>query len=745
MPDPMEMIQTDLETIALEVVTLESGDVAALGNVMNFVYDLEKHAKEIEQPEFLKLTEALKEYLEKLIMGDASDLVPLEEGINCLQKGYHALSNEQPFEEDISAILEMLGFSGKARAATEAPEGNAQAPAGTEVEEDPPSALSLNEEDRQILEEFVVESLENLGTIEISLIDLEQNPSDLEIINAIFRPFHTIKGISSFLNLNKINRLSHSSENLLDKARDGELKIEGGVVDIILESVDMLKRMIQDVKMSLETGSPVNHEVDPEPLKNRIDMMCSQVEQRTDRPIGEILVENGSLKEEDLEKVLAKQKADPEKKIGEILIEEQKAEPKEVLSALRVQRKFNRGRIDLQVKVDTEKLDNLVDQTGELVIAQSMLKQNETIVSNSDQKLYHSINQVNQITSSLQKTAMSMRMVPIGNTFKKMLRLVRDLAKNSGKEVGLEMSGEDTEIDRNVVEELYKPMVHMIRNAVDHGLEDPDERQKSEKERKGTILLKAYQQGGHIIIEIEDDGRGLDKEKIIEKAKSRNLLTDESRLADSELYNLIFHAGFSTAKVVTDISGRGVGMDVVKRAIEKLRGRVEIQSTPGVGSKFVISLPLTLAIMEGMMVRVGQEKYIVPTLAILESFRPTKDQYNTVEGKGEMILTRGELVPLIRLDEICGVKGNAEEPWDGLVVTVEYDGEKGCMLFDELLGKEEVVIKSIGETFKNIKGVAGGAILGDGRVGLILDILGIFQVARGDFGDNKQSMTQKAA
>jgi two-component system chemotaxis sensor kinase CheA len=411
-------------------------------------------------------------------------------------------------------------------------------------------------------------------------------------------------------------------------------------------------------------------------------------------------------------------------------VEEKKAETKDVISALRDQKKFNPQHIDLQVKVDTKKLDNLVDLTGELVINQAMLRQNPHVVSAKDQKLYHNLNQLGQITSGLQKTAMSMRMVPIRSTFQKMVRLVRDLAKNSGKEVQLEMSGEDTEIDRNVVEELYEPMVHMIRNAADHGIESPEEREAAGKERHGTIFLKAYHKGGHIIIEIQDDGKGLDKKRIVEKAKSQNLITDENKMTEADIFNLVFQPGFSTAAKVTDISGRGVGMDVVKRGIDKLRGRVEIQSRPGEGSTFVISLPLTLAIIEGMVVRVGKERYIIPALTILESFRPEKKQYSTIEGKGELILTRGKLVPLIRLDRIFGVKGDSTQPWEGLVVAVENDGRQRCLLLDELVGKEEVVIKSLGQGLKDIRGIAGGAILGDGRVGLILDMSGIFEISQ---------------
>jgi two-component system chemotaxis sensor kinase CheA len=292
------------------------------------------------------------------------------------------------------------------------------------------------------------------------------------------------------------------------------------------------------------------------------------------------------------------------------------------------------------------------------------------------------------------------------------------------------MEGEDTEIDRNLVDELYEPMVHMIRNAIDHGIEMPDERERKGKDRRGVIELSAYHRGGNIVIKIKDDGNGLDKKSILEKAISNNLIDGDNDLTDPEIYNLIFQPGFSTAKEVTDVSGRGVGMDVVKKAIDKLRGRVEIFSTPGQGSTFIIRLPLTLAIIEGMLCRVGQERYIIPVLAILESFLPDRKQYFTVEGKGEMILSRDEVIPLIRLDRIFGVNGDSKDPWNGLVVTVEHDNEKRCLLFDEILGKEEVVIKSLGESLKETKGVAGGAIMGDGRVGLILDIPGVIEVAK---------------
>lgn len=744
MSDRIEQLGSSLDTLALEIVTLDRGDIPAMGKAINVLEALETQSKHLEETRFTDLVRTTRGYLEKLILEEASDLQPLETGITTLQGYQRALVNgESPREEALTHAFAVLGCENQAApAGGEDDEKAGSAPTGGgDTEENAQQKASqdermcgsgLAEEDRQILQDFIVESKENLDTIEVNLVSLEQEPDDLETINSIFRPFHTIKGVSGFLNLKAVNRLAHSAENLLDKARNGEIAVGEEIVDIVLESVDTLKRLIDGVQEGLDSGGSLISDLDIEPLIRKIEKRQEDQKQWGESRVGEILLRQGHISQEDLQRGLEEQKIQPGKKIGEILMGEKKAQSKEVISAVRKQKQYKKGHVDLQVKVDTEKLDNMVDLTGELVIAQSMLRQNPYVTASSDQKLYHNLNQLNQITSGLQRIAMSMRMVPINSTFQKMVRLVRDLAKNAGKEVGLEMSGEDTEIDRNVVDELYEPMVHMIRNAADHGLESPEEREAAGKDRRGTISLRAFHRGGNIVIEIEDDGRGLDRDAILEKALSRGLISEDHKLTDAEINNLIFHPGFSTAQTVTDVSGRGVGMDVVKKAIEKLRGRVEITSRPGQGSVFVISLPLTLAIIEGMLVRVGKERYIIPALAILESFRPGRDQYSTVEGKGELIRTRGSLVPLVRLHRIFNVESECTDPWEGLVVTVEHEDKRMCLLLDELLGKEEVVIKSLGGGLKNLKGIAGGAILGDGRVGLILDMSGIYDVSNGN-------------
>ncbi|MBN1931957.1 MAG: chemotaxis protein CheA [Desulfobacterales bacterium] len=721
----MEQIKVDLEKLALQVVTLEPGDIPAMGEMLNAFSALEEKAERLEDQTFLNITHSQKVYLEKIILAETGDMGPLEDGITTLQTIWRAINNNETYSFDTTHILKRLGFF-------QNEEAGKSAPNQTERAIQQPAKDEWTQEDIQILKDFVIEALENLEQIEIHLINLEQDPDDQETINAIFRPFHTIKGVSGFLNLNHINRLAHSTENLLDSARQGECRITNAVIDIVLESVDTLKQLIHGVEKALASGEKeLEKNSDIEPLINKIEATIRHADKAGKR-LGEILVGKGTLKEEELNQVLKKQETMPDKKIGEILIEKKKAKPKEVISALRDQ-KGNQRLLERQVKVDTAKLDNLVDLTGELVISQAMLRQNNLIKSLNDQQLYQNLNQLTQIVSGLQKIAMSMRMVPIKSTFHKMVRLVRDLARNSGKEVGLEMVGEDTEIDRNVVEELYEPLVHMIRNAVDHGIELPQERLKAEKEAKGIIRLRAYHKGGNIVIEIEDDGRGLNKERILEKAIAIHLISKDAKLSEAEIYDLIFHPGFSTAAKITAVSGRGVGMDVVKKGIEKLRGRLDIRSAPGQGSTVVISLPLTLAIIEGMIVRVGTQRYILPTMAILESFKPRKHDYYTIKGKGEMVMVRGDLTPLIRLDRMFGVQGDSKNPWDGLVVVVENKNEKRGLLLDELLGQEEVVIKSLGEALKNIKGMAGGAILGDGKVGLILDIAGLFEILQKNY------------
>jgi two-component system chemotaxis sensor kinase CheA len=320
-------------------------------------------------------------------------------------------------------------------------------------------------------------------------------------------------------------------------------------------------------------------------------------------------------------------------------------------------------------------------------------------------------------------------MIPLKSTFQKMARLVRDVSAKVGKKVRLEISGEDTELDKTVIEEIGDPLVHIIRNSVDHGIEPQEERLTKGKPADGHIRLNAFHRSGNIVIEIEDDGKGLSKDKILRKAIEKGLVEENASLSDQQVYNLIFAAGFSTAEKVTDISGRGVGMDVVKKNIERLRGKVELTTEEGKGTKTIIKLPLTLAIIDGMIVQVGDEKYIVPMLSIEESIRPRKEDVSTVQQRGELINVRGDLLPMVRLHNLYNVKPKKTDPWEALILIVEGEGQRCGILVDDLIGQQQIVIKSLGEQFHNVKGVSGSAILGDGRVGLILDVGGIMSIA----------------
>ncbi|MGD9687588.1 MAG: chemotaxis protein CheA, partial [Desulfobacter sp.] len=582
----------------------------------------------------------------------------------------------------------------------------------------------ISDDDMEILTDFISEAQENLDTIEISLIELEHDPVNTDIINDIFRPFHTIKGVAGFLSLTKINKLAHATENLLDSARSGDFIISHTVTDIILASVDTLKALLDKVKQGIQTGyRESDDDIDVDSLSSRLKQLQISLTKGEKEPLGEILVRKKELSRSDLDQALEFQNKNSVKKLGEILVEEKKVKPKQVASAL-MEQSCVKKKMDVQVRVSTQKLDDLVDYAGELVIAQSMLRQQ----TKEDAIVSKTVSQLGQIVNHMQNIAMSMRMIPIQATFMKMIRLVRDLSRKSGKEIHLSMTGEDTEIDRNVVDALYEPMVHMIRNACDHGIEATSERSKTGKPAQGNIHLCAYHKGGNIIIEIEDDGKGLDKDKILEKAKSTGLIKGDEQMTDTQVFDLIMQPGFSTAKEITDISGRGVGMDVVKDGIEKFRGHLNIASKKGKGTKFIISLPLTLAIIDGMLIGVDDQRYVIPTIAIQKAFKPRQGEYFTVKGKGEMVKDRGNLIPLIRLNEIYGTSNNKKSIDACLVVVVESKEEKRAILIDELLGKDEYVIKSLGHSMNDIQGIAGGAILADGKVGLILDVDGIFSI-----------------
>jgi two-component system chemotaxis sensor kinase CheA len=449
------------------------------------------------------------------------------------------------------------------------------------------------------------------------------------------------------------------------------------------------------------------------------------------RKLGEILVQQGSVAPDVIEQVLDHQgQHEKHPPLGELLVQEGKVPAKEVAHALRAQ--TTEGvQVKEIVKIDAERLDRLLDTIGELVIAESMVSQSAELRQAASPDLVRQLGLLDKITRELQGTGMSLRMVPIRATFQKMARLVRDLARKFGKQVDFVTVGEDTELDKNVVDRIGDPLVHMVRNAIDHGLEaTADLRRQAGKPEAGRIELRAFHKGGNIYIEIADDGRGLDRQAILAKAIDRGLVAPTAELSDQQVYNLVFEAGLSTAKVVTDVSGRGVGMDVVRRNIEHLRGQCEIQSTPGKGTTFSIRLPLTLAIIDGMVIRVGQQRYIIPTLSVVRAVRPVAEDISTVLGRSEMLSLQGKLIPLFRLGRLFDIPDAEADLTKSIVVIAESEGRQIGLVTDMLLGQQQIVIKSLGESMQGIAGIAGGAVMPDGQVGLILDVSGLAKLTQ---------------
>lgn len=596
--------------------------------------------------------------------------------------------------------------------------------------------LALNlEENRELLAEFYAESVEHLQQIEAALLALEQQPDEPEALNSIFRAFHTIKGNAGFLGLVPMHTLAHEVESLLDLARNQKLRLSSAIITEILRSRDALQALTHQVACALEKGQlpaqivPVSHLiVAVKKLALAAETSAEPEEISAPEPEAPAL-ETGvaEMDPESAPEIAPAMAIVPEASSPTAVPFAPAGRPRAPTPNATTGSKPNAS--SATVRVNTEKLDSLMDVVGELVIVQSQLIETSRQYGGDGSPLHRNVGQLSRITKELQHTAMSLRMIPIKPTFQKMERLSRDLARDCGKKVAFLTSGEDTELDRTVVEEMADPLVHMVRNALDHGLEPPAERLKLGKPESGILHLKAYHQGSNIVVELQDDGRGIDPAKVLAKARRQGLVPENVQLTLDETVNLIFLPGFSTAEKVTSVSGRGVGMDVVKRNIEKLRGKIEITSEPGRGSTFKIKLPLTMAIIDGLVVRVGEDRFILPSTSVQMALRPARENISTVHGQGEVLDLRGKMVPIHRLHRLFEIAAQAQNPWDGIVVIVEASGKISALLVDEMVSKQEVVIKNLGSYMQGLPGVAGGAILGDGNIALILDPGSLLQKA----------------
>jgi two-component system, chemotaxis family, sensor kinase CheA len=575
------------------------------------------------------------------------------------------------------------------------------------------------EEDIDLLTEFHLEALDLLEDIERCVLILEEKPDETSTIDTIFRAFHTFKGGAGMLRIQALADVAHELETLLDALRKKTLSVNEGIIDIILSGADFLARFTKTLGERLQGDrSDTTIFIDPGDLIFRAKRACAG---EVPPPREPMMV--APVVAEPLNRLVASPVSETQAPKGDLTTNAAAVKAKPA----RVDESVNRLNFQIKsgvssVKVDAEKLDNLVNLVGELIIAQLMVVEFPDVVSIKSLELSRNLRQLSRVTGELQKNAVSLRMVPIGGAFQKMGRLVRDLGISQAKSVQLVLEGEDVELDRNIVDKIGEPLIHLIRNAVDHGIEPPSKRLEDGKPEVGTVRLSAVHKRGGISIRIEDDGKGLDAGRIYKKAVDLGIISPGTTLTEAEIFSLIFVAGMSTAAAVTDVSGRGVGMDVVRETIENLRGKIEIKSKPGEGTAFTIMLPLTLAIIDGLLVGSGNDRYIIPTLSVRESFRPRQDMLSSVHGRSEMVRVRGQQVPLIRLDRCLGSETEPVPATEGIIIVLESGDASRALLVDQLLGKQEVVIKNIGKIFDQQPLVAGGAILVDGRVGLLLDV-----------------------
>ncbi len=635
---------------------------------------------------------------------------------------------------------------------------------------------------QEILEDFLIEAFELIEQLDQDLVELENNPEDLELLNSIFRVAHTIKGSSSFLNLDTLTELTHHMEDVLNKARKGELSITPLVMDTVLESIDMMKSLLNSVR---DTGSDENDEIDIKPVCKRLDAISKgeEVESESSDASQEVKQEEDSDKQEtetvqdneepeaepdysdmsdeeveaEIERLLqekreekkrkkkekkpeAKPKKEPEKKSSP----SQSPRTKRKSSAAPV-KKSSGSTLEQTIRVEVKRLDHLMNLIGELVLGKNrLLKIYDDVEERYEgEKFLEELNQVvssvSIVTTDLQIAVMKTRMLPIAKVFNKFPRMVRDLSRELGKQIELKISGEETELDKSIIEEIGDPLVHIIRNSCDHGIEDAETRVAMGKPEYGTIELKAYNEGNSIVIEVVDDGKGLDPDMLIDKSLEKGIITEREAdsLSPKEAFALIFKPGFSTAASVTNVSGRGVGMDVVKTNIEKLNGIIDIDSEKGKGTIIKLKIPLTLAIIQALLVGAQEEYFAIPLSSVLETVRVPAEEIYSIEGK-DVLRLREEILPLVRLSDVFGIEEVFDSGENLYIVVIALAESKLGVIVDTLVGQEEIVIKSLGDYLQGIKGIAGATIRGDGRVTLIVDVGALMELAKETKGSIKK-------
>lgn len=577
---------------------------------------------------------------------------------------------------------------------------------------------------------FLDETEDLLEKIDADLLKLADMPDDLSPVNSLFRNIHSLKGDCGFMGFVDFEKLAHSVETLLEMVKDGQIKAVSRVADLILDILDVFKEATAAIASGgngditgLDTYLELINNFLPEDQQIAVSVPSTK--------LGDILVRQGAVQAEDIEQALKSQN----KPIGEILVEKGLVKKEQVNKALSAQKKLRPvvkkvRAVDTakrqDIRVDLAKLDNLIDLIGEIVIAENMVIHNQDLRDLELDNFNKAAGHLSKIVRELQEMAMVIRMLPISGLFRRMIRLVHDLSRKSGKKIDLQLLGEDTEVDKTVIEKITDPLVHLIRNSLDHGVGSPEERLAAGKPETGVIRLEACHEEGEVQITISDDGRGMDRHALIAKAIAKGMIDgDGSELSDSEALQLIFKPGFSTAEKITDISGRGVGMDVVRSNLEEIKGQVKVASELGKGTDITMHIPLTLAIIDGMLIRVGNCRYIIPILSIRESFKPASEAITVTPEGMELVRVRDNLLPVLRLHKIHNIEPDSMRLEDGLLIVLEAKNGNLCLFVDDLLGQQQTVIKGLSDYISKqgeALGVSGCTILGDGEVCLILDV-----------------------
>ena len=589
--------------------------------------------------------------------------------------------------------------------------------------------MAFDNEDQELLDGFLTETTELLEKLDDDLVALEKAPGEKELLNRIFRSIHTVKGASSFLGFDLLVRVTHRTEDVLNRLRKGELFVTPEIMDVILEAIDMVKILVSDIK----GGDIKEREIDG--IIGKLLPLMELNQEAVALPHAE---PSGATTAAPVAAAPVPTVADtaPEQVAQSVPVVPTPAE----VTALP---KESKAKVDdladnSTVRIDVKRVDDLMNQVGELVLERNrMMQLDSDFRSGSDLAIFAEefgklAKRMNFVVSEVQMQVLKMRMIPVEKVFKKFPRIVRNLARDLNKEVELQLFGEETELDRSVVDEIGDPLLHLIRNAMDHGIERPDEREAAGKSRQGTIVLSATHEGNQIVISIQDDGKGIDPDRIAAKALEKGLVT-ESQLAamgTREILDLIFLPGFSTKEKTTDLSGRGVGMDVVRTNIKKLNGIIDIKNELGQGTKFILKLPLTLAIIQSLLVEVAGETYAVPLASVFETLRIDDQQFHMIGGQ-EVLKLRDSVLPLLRLRNLFGVEGDCVAGEPCYVVIVGVAEKRIGLVVTRLLGQQEVAIKSLGKYLANLPGIAGSTILGDGRVALIVDPVGLVDSSEG--------------